>query len=74
MIKILAWPFVLMGIAWAALALWIDGPANPWLATILSISFSAGCLILLIFLPSFFPCGAAGCERILPGRLVVESD
>ena len=52
-LKILVWPFVLMASAWAALALWIDGPANPWLATILSISFSAGCLTLLIFYRPF---------------------
>ena len=52
-IKILAWPFVLMGIVWATLALWIDGPSNPLLASILAMLFSAGCLILLIFYRPF---------------------
>jgi hypothetical protein len=53
MIKALAWPLVVMGIAWAALALWIDGPSNPWLAAILSIAFSAGCLLLLVLFRPF---------------------
>ena len=52
-IKILAWPLLLMGIAWAALALWIDGPMNSLLASILAISFSAGCLIILTFYRPF---------------------
>ncbi len=34
--KALAWPLVVMGIAWAGLALWIDGPSSPVLAAILS--------------------------------------
>jgi hypothetical protein len=46
--RILGW------LRWAALALWIDGPTNPWLASILAISFSAGCLIMLTFYRPFF--------------------
>lgn len=53
-IKALVWPLVLMGIAWAALALWIDGPTNPRLAAILAITFSAGCLIVLALFRPFF--------------------
>ena len=43
-----------MGIAWAALALWIDGPSNPSLAAILSIAFAASCVASLALVRPFF--------------------
>lgn len=52
-IKALAWPLLLLGIAWAALALWIDGPTNSWLAAPLSLAFAAGSLTLLILFRPF---------------------
>ncbi len=52
-VKALAWPLVVMGIAWAGLALWIDGPSTPWLAAILSITFVAGCMTVLILFRPF---------------------
>ena len=52
-IKILVLPFILIGIAWATLALWIDGPSTSWLAATLSITFSAGCLIVLVVFRPF---------------------
>ena len=52
-IKALAWPLVLMGIAWASLALWIDGPSNPSLTATLSIAFAAGCVALLALVRPF---------------------
>jgi hypothetical protein len=42
-----------MGIAWAALALWIDGPSNSQLAALLSIAFVAGSTALLILFRPF---------------------
>ena len=47
-IKALAWPLLLIAIAWAALALWIDGPSQSWLAGCVSIAFVVGNVILLI--------------------------
>ena len=52
-IKLLAWPLVLMGITWASLALWIDGPSNPSLAAILSLTFAVGCVALLALVRPF---------------------
>lgn len=43
----LAWPIVLIGIAWGALALWFDGPAERWLAGAVAAVFAGGCLALL---------------------------
>jgi len=42
-----AWPIVLAGIAWGALALWFDGPAAPWLAGTVAGAFAVSCLLLL---------------------------
>ena len=28
--QLLVWPVVLVGVAWGALALWFDGPAERW--------------------------------------------
>lgn len=47
-IKTLAWPLLLIAIVWAALALWIDGPSQSWLAGCVSIAFAVGNVILLI--------------------------
>lgn len=52
-VKIVAWPLLLMGIAWGSLALWIDGPSNRSLAAFLSIAFAAGNFALLILFRSF---------------------
>lgn len=52
-VKVLAWPLLMMGIVWAALALWIDGPSPSWLAVCLSIAFVAGSIALLILLRPF---------------------
>jgi len=53
LIKALAWPLVVMGVAWAGLALWIDGPSTPWLAAILALTFVAGGLTVLILFRPF---------------------
>jgi len=52
-IKLLVWPLLLIGITWASLALWIDGPSNPTLGAILSITFAGGCVALLILFRPF---------------------
>ncbi|MDF0666092.1 MAG: DUF4105 domain-containing protein [Nitrospira sp.] len=52
-IKLLVWPLLLIGIAWASLALWIDGPSNPTLSAIFSITFAVGCIALLILFRPF---------------------
>jgi hypothetical protein len=44
----LAWPVVVLGIAWGVLALWLDGPAARWLAGLLSGAFAVGCLTVLV--------------------------
>ena len=49
----LAWPLLLLGIAWGALALWFDGPSARWLAGMLSVGFAAGSLTLLALLRPF---------------------
>ena len=53
LVKAFAWPLVLLGIAWGALALWFDGPAIPWLAGTLSASLALGCLTLLAVIRPF---------------------
>lgn len=53
LIKALAWPLVVMGVAWAGLALWIDGPSSPVLAAILALTFVAGGLTVLILFRPF---------------------
>ena len=42
-----------MGVAWASLALWIDGPSSPVMAMMLAVTFSVGCLFTLVFLRPF---------------------
>jgi hypothetical protein len=44
----LAWPVVVVGVAWGALALWFDGPAARWLAGLLAGVFTVGCLTVLV--------------------------
>lgn len=39
---------LVVGIAWGALALWFDGPADRWLAGLLSTGWVAVCLMVLI--------------------------
>lgn len=46
----LAWPVVLVGVAWSALALWIDGPATPWQAWGLVAALVVGCLAFVVLL------------------------
>jgi hypothetical protein len=46
--RALAWPVVVVAIAWGALALWFDGPAARWPAGLLSGAFAVGCLTVLI--------------------------
>jgi hypothetical protein len=53
LLKVCAWPLMLLGIIWGALALWFDGPPARWLAGTLSAGFAAGCLALLIRLRPF---------------------
>lgn len=52
-VKVVAWPLLLIGIAWASLALWLDGPSNRSLAAFLSIAFAAGNFALLILFRPF---------------------
>ncbi len=60
-IKALAWPLLLMGIAWAALALWIDGPSTGlgtgpstrWLAALLALGFAVATMALLVWIRPF---------------------
>jgi hypothetical protein len=46
--RALAWPVVVVAIAWGALALWFDGPAARWLAGVLSGAFAVGCVTVLV--------------------------
>jgi hypothetical protein len=43
----LAWPVALVGVGWGALALWIDGPAERWLAGLLAGGLVVACVALL---------------------------
>lgn len=52
-VKILAWPFLLVAVAWAGLALWIDGPSAGWLAGLLAIVFVAGAVASLVGIRPF---------------------
>jgi len=52
-LKVCAWPLMLLGIIWGALALWFDGPPARWLAGTLSAGFAVGCLVLLARLRPF---------------------
>jgi len=44
---VLAWPVALVGVGWGALALWIDGPTERWLAGLLAGGLVVGCVALL---------------------------
>ena len=52
-LKIFAWPLMLLGITWGALALWFDGPSARWLAGTLSAVCAVVCLMLLTRLRPF---------------------
>jgi len=52
-LKVCAWPLLLLGIIWGALALWFDGPPARWLAGTMSAGFAVGCLVLLARLRPF---------------------
>jgi hypothetical protein len=45
--RALACAVALAGVAWSALALWLDGPGTSWLAGSLAAGFAGGCLALL---------------------------
>ncbi|HSB70995.1 MAG TPA: DUF4105 domain-containing protein [Candidatus Methylomirabilis sp.] len=51
--QVLAWPALLVGVAWGALALWFDGPAERWLAGLLAGGFAVGCVALLALVRPF---------------------
>lgn len=51
--RLLIWPALLIGVAWGALALWFDGPAERWLAGLLAGGFAVGCLALLMLVRPF---------------------
>ncbi len=53
LLKICAWPLMLLCITWGALALWFDGPSAHWLAGTIAAGFAAGCLVLLVRLRPF---------------------
>ncbi len=60
-VKALAWPLLLGGIAWAALALWIDGPSTGlgtgpstrWLGGLLAMGFVVATVALVLFIRPF---------------------
>jgi hypothetical protein len=63
-----AWPIVLMGVVWAAAALWIDGPSQPGLAGVAAGAFAGGCLVLLaLHRPAWRALLAAGAAVVLVG-------
>ena len=45
---LLLWLLLLASIGWGALALWFDGPADRWLAGLLSTGWVAACLAALL--------------------------
>jgi len=47
------WPALLVGVAWGALALWFDGPAERWLAGVLAGGFAVGCVAILAIVRPF---------------------
>ena len=46
--KVVLAPFVLAGVAWAAAALWFDGPVSRPLAGVLAALFGLGCVVLFV--------------------------
>jgi hypothetical protein len=50
---VLVWPALLVGVAWGALALWFDGPAERWLAGLLAGGLAIGCVALLTLVRPF---------------------
>jgi len=51
--RLLVWPAVLVVVAWGALALWFDGPAERWLAGLLAGGFAVGCVAALTLVRPF---------------------
>jgi hypothetical protein len=47
-VKLLLGPFLFLGVAWAAAALWFDGPASRPLAGALAAAFALGCAVLFV--------------------------
>jgi hypothetical protein len=47
-VKLLLAPLLFLGVAWAAAALWFDGPASRPLAGALAAAFALGCAVLYV--------------------------
>jgi len=50
LLRALAWPPLLAGVGWGAVALWFDGSVAPWLAGGLGLAFVAGCVASVVVL------------------------
>ena len=43
-----AWVLLIPLLLWSSIALWIDGPAQRWLAALFALTFLAGCVTILL--------------------------